>query len=162
MAPTASRSQISSERSAAISQCSNASVSMGVESMRARARRTDLVAVPSSAHGDGFGLGGRVVLRTAAADVADRGLLPVCPSMPRPPCPDWTAAHTCEHVSVDWGSSGRRFKSCQPDAGQRGFRVFAAGLKRPVDTIPDTSHMGDGVATRVDAHVGVLAGGKGN
>jgi hypothetical protein len=23
--------------------------------------------------------------------------------------------HVCEHTSFDWGSSGRRFKSCQPD-----------------------------------------------
>jgi hypothetical protein len=25
------------------------------------------------------------------------------------------------HVMSDWGSSGRRFKSCQPDTGQRHF-----------------------------------------
>ena len=26
--------------------------------------------------------------------------------------------------ALDWGSSGRRFKSCQPDAGQRWFLPF--------------------------------------
>jgi len=32
-----------------------------------------------------------------------------------------TAAHMCEHVSYTWGSSGRRFKSCQPDCFTSGF-----------------------------------------
>ena len=32
-----------------------------------------------------------------------------------------TPTHTCEHHSFDRGSSGRRFKSCQPDTGQRHF-----------------------------------------
>ena len=32
-----------------------------------------------------------------------------------------TPTYTCEHHSLDWGSSARRFKSCQPDTGQRHF-----------------------------------------
>jgi hypothetical protein len=30
-----------------------------------------------------------------------------------------TPANVCEHGSFDWGSSGRRFKSCQPDQRTR-------------------------------------------
>src|SRR5262245_61228671 len=30
-------------------------------------------------------------------------------------CTDRASTHTCEHRYFDWGSSGRRFKSCQPD-----------------------------------------------
>jgi hypothetical protein len=29
-------------------------------------------------------------------------------------CENRTPTHVCEHASFDWGSSGRRFKSCQP------------------------------------------------
>jgi hypothetical protein len=30
-------------------------------------------------------------------------------------CTDWTGRHRDSHSTADWGSSGRRFKSCQPD-----------------------------------------------
>ena len=39
--------------------------------------------------------------------------------------------------ALDWGSSGRRFKSCQPDTGQRRFPVLAAAGSRPVDPFAD-------------------------
>ena len=34
-------------------------------------------------------------------------------------CGNWTPTHMCEHDYLNWGSSGRRFKSCQPDQDYR-------------------------------------------
>jgi hypothetical protein len=41
------------------------------------------------------------------------GCAPVC--IEGSDLPKRTATHSCAHHFFNWGSSGRRFKSCQPD-----------------------------------------------
>jgi hypothetical protein len=58
--------------------------------------------------------------------------------------------------ATSWGSSGRRFKSCQPDAGQRPFLplefCFLGGLTHTFDP----NQLGDAARTRLLARSGWL------
>jgi hypothetical protein len=44
----------------------------------------------------------------------------------------WDGVEHWFTLSCSWGSRGRRFKSCKPDAGQRHFPEFGRCLFRPV------------------------------
>jgi hypothetical protein len=42
-----------------------------------------------------------------------------------------TGGHASECLWVDWGSSGRRFKSCQPDTRKPALTSVGAGFLMP-------------------------------
>jgi len=52
-------------------------------------------------------------------------------------CTNLSPASTDYPGALYWGSSGRRFKSCQPDTGQRRFSALTAAGFWPVDRFAD-------------------------
>jgi hypothetical protein len=58
-------------------------------------------------------------------------------AMPREKLPRETADQRERVTAIYWGSSGRRFKSCQPDTGQRQFSALTTAGFWPVDHFAD-------------------------
>jgi hypothetical protein len=50
-----------------------------------------------------------------------------CPSS----CDNRASANASEHTRLVWGSSGRRFKSCQPDQHHRWSEPYPRGVQTP-------------------------------